>query len=570
MKRTTLISALLVLQYCGTASGEIHKDAAGFYLKGSFAEAGRDMVRAYTYYSAAAREEPDNDIIIYALARVTFDLGKTAEAREFAFRLLRSDEFKSRAKLLLAEVEYRDGKTDKAIVLFEQVMDDEEIPGFEVRKILAKIYLEKEDVTRARDMLEEARRLYPYDLFVNYRLGFIYAEAGEIDSAICSFEDAIESNPGFANAYIALASMQIQKGDRDKAKEAFEKAIELDPGNRTAIKDLADLFYEDEQYEKGARILEGLYAANNLDEEGRITLGKFYYKLEEYEKALDLFRGMLGSIGEKPSILRVISEIEAERGHFRTAVGYMRRLIELEHDNFDNYIGIILVAFDLAGPSSGPDEMHGLSDAEGRYFLKESVRCHNRDSAADNYILGTVYRKSGDLERAEQFLLRAEQLHPADQRTLLEIASLFEEKGEFDKALERVRFLHERSPDDPSISNFYGYLLAEQGAQLDLAEKLLDNALVAQPENGYYLDSLGWIKYMMGEYEKALEILLRAVSIVGDDPVIWEHLGDTCVKLDLMAEAEKAYSRSVAIDPEKPGVQGKLEKVKNEASVESE
>jgi len=569
LKKTVLIFILLMVMGRADASSGAEDDAMGYYLKGSMAEARNDLMRAYAYYSAAARAEEGNEIVIYSLARVAYNLGKTGEAREFAGRILQSREFGSRAVLLLAEVEYREGNSDKAIELFRQVMDDEEIPGFEVRKILARIYLEKENIPGAKAMLEEARRLYQFDLFVNYRLGFMYAEAGEIDSAIVSFEDAIESNPGFANAYTALASMQLRKGDRAKAKGAFENAVRLDPENRSAVKDLADLYYEDGEYENGAALLEGFYREKMLDEEGKIALGKFYYRLGESGKALDLFKGMLETLGEKPPILRIVSEIETEMGNFRTAVGYMRRLIELEKDNFNNYIGMILIAFDLAGPVSGPDESPQLSKAEGRYFLKESVRFHDRDSAADTYILGSVHRKAGDLERAEDFLLRAEELQPGDQRTLLELASLFEAKGEFDKALERVRFLHERTPDDPSISNFYGYLLAEQGKDLELAERLLDNALAAQPGNGYFLDSMGWIKYMMGDYEKAREILLRALSIVGDDPVIWEHLGDACLKLDLLAEAEEAYSKSVSIDPENPGVRTKLEKVRN-AAVESD
>jgi len=149
----------------------------------------------------------------------------------------------------------------------------------------------------------------------------------------------------------------------------------------------------------------------------------------------------------------------------------------------------------------------------------------------------------------------------------LELATLYGHAGRFDDALRRVVPLYDKDPADPSLANLYGYLLAEKGEQLDLAETLLGKALGLEPENGYYLDSLGWIRYKKGRYREALAIFLKAVDRVGDDAVVWEHLGDTFLRLNEPAKALEAYEKSLAIDPAGPGVAEKARKLRSDANV---
>ncbi|MDD3642168.1 MAG: tetratricopeptide repeat protein, partial [Candidatus Krumholzibacteria bacterium] len=493
-----------------------------------------------------------------ALARVTFDLEKFEETRRHLEQLTGSDEYDSRARLLLAEVEYREKRGDRAIELLKQIKDRPDVPQFEVYKFLARIYLEREDAAGALEALERARDLDPGDLFVQYRLGFVYADTGRLQEAAEAFTSAIDANPSFASAHLALGSVLMHMGDREGAKRALRSSLALDPANRNALRDLSEMYFADREYEEGVQMLEPLFLDQKLDENGKLMLGRFYYALERSEDALRVFRGLMATFGETPQLLRVIAEIEIDRGNLRTAYGHLQRLVELEPDEFDNHVGMILLANGLAGDPSGPDEAVEVAENEGARRLQEAARTVDRASAGDNYLIGTVYRQSGDLERAEQYLLRAEALAPDDRRVLLELATVFERTQRFDDAIERIGALYEREPDDPRNANFYGYLLAEKGEQLDFASRLIERALEADPGNGYYLDSLGWVRYRQGDYREAVEILRSAADIVGDDAVIWEHLGDAYASLGMMAEAASSYSRSRELDPGRPRIEEKL------------
>jgi len=91
--------------------------------------------------------------------------------------------------------------------------------------------------------------------------------------------------------------------------------------------------------------------------------------------------------------------------------------------------------------------------------------------------------------------------------------------------------------------------LAERGIKIDQAISLTKQAVALKPENGYFVDSLGWAFYKSGMLTEALTEIKKAVALAGDDPVIYEHLGEIYWKQQQMSEAREAWLRSIALDP---------------------
>ena len=71
-------------------------------------------------------------------------------------------------------------------------------------------------------------------------------------------------------------------------------------------------------------------------------------------------------------------------------------------------------------------------------------------------------------------------------------------------------------------------------------------ALAAEPNNGAYLDSLGWVFYRRGEYEDAFDYLVQAVNMLPEDPVVLEHLGHALRAMGRHREAQQSYERALA------------------------
>ena len=95
--------------------------------------------------------------------------------------------------------------------------------------------------------------------------------------------------------------------------------------------------------------------------------------------------------------------------------------------------------------------------------------------------------------------------------------------------------------------------MLEKRIKLDEAIELIKQALRLDPENGYYLDSLGWAYYRKGWMKKAENELLRAISTIkggsGEDAVIHEHLGDIYHGRGKEEQAKREWNRALEIDP---------------------
>ena len=103
-------------------------------------------------------------------------------------------------------------------------------------------------------------------------------------------------------------------------------------------------------------------------------------------------------------------------------------------------------------------------------------------------------------------------------------------------------------PTNAGALNYLGYLLAVRGEQLDEAIQFVQRALKEEPDNGAYLDSLGWAYFRRGNLDEAEKYLVAAVKQMPDNSEIQEHLGDLYARKGRMAEAVSAWTRALAGD----------------------
>ena len=118
-------------------------------------------------------------------------------------------------------------------------------------------------------------------------------------------------------------------------------------------------------------------------------------------------------------------------------------------------------------------------------------------------------------------------------------------------------------PEQPLVLNYLGYSWIDFGINLKEAEELINKAITLRPNDGYFVDSLGWTFYRKGDYKNAVLELEKAVSLVPSDPVINDHLGDALWKAGYKNEAIFQWNRVLLYNPEeklKNTIQLKLQK----------
>ena len=85
----------------------------------------------------------------------------------------------------------------------------------------------------------------------------------------------------------------------------------------------------------------------------------------------------------------------------------------------------------------------------------------------------------------------------------------------------------------PMYENYLGYVLIDHELDVKKGMKHIRKVLKIQPESAFYLDSLAWGYYKLGDCEKAKEVMNKVVKLEGgDDPEVKEHVKkiNNCIK----------------------------------------
>ena len=121
----------------------------------------------------------------------------------------------------------------------------------------------------------------------------------------------------------------------------------------------------------------------------------------------------------------------------------------------------------------------------------------------------------------------------------------------------------ELNPDQPYVLNYLGYSWVDQGVNLDRAKAMIERAVKQRRDDGYIVDSMGWVLYRLGAYGEAVQHLERAVELRPLDPIISDHLGDAYWRVGRRQEARFQWRRALSLDPEREEI-GKIEtKIEN-------
>jgi Flp pilus assembly protein TadD len=161
----------------------------------------------------------------------------------------------------------------------------------------------------------------------------------------------------------------------------------------------------------------------------------------------------------------------------------------------------------------------------------------------------TEYYKEA-IPEYDEAIRRAGALKPTHWRLfykrgiVLERVKAFKEsEADFLKALEL-------QPDQPFVLNYLGYSWIEQGRNLSKALDMIRKAVNLRPNDGYIIDSLGWVLYRTGKFIEAVPKLEKAVQLRPNDPTINDHLGDAYWSVDRRIEARFQWRRALSMDPE--------------------
>jgi Tfp pilus assembly protein PilF len=150
------------------------------------------------------------------------------------------------------------------------------------------------------------------------------------------------------------------------------------------------------------------------------------------------------------------------------------------------------------------------------------------------------------------------------QEIYFRLAILYEKQNNRPESIQQIKKVLELDPNNADAQNFLGYSYAEAGENLDEAESLIREALRTKPNSGHIIDSLGWVYYKKGQYDKAVVELERAHRLMPQDSTVAEHLGDAYFQVKRHRDALRLYRRALLLDnANTPSLRKKINQVEN-------
>ena len=143
-------------------------------------------------------------------------------------------------------------------------------------------------------------------------------------------------------------------------------------------------------------------------------------------------------------------------------------------------------------------------------------------------------------------LSQADALGASTADMLLLRANAYDQLGRPDDNLRVLREAQKLVPNDPTLQNNLGYLLLDRGGDMKEAAALIEAAVKQAPDNGSFIDSLGWLRFKQGDLKDAETQLRHAADLRPYSADVRQHLGEVLLKVGKTDEAMAQWERALA------------------------
>ncbi|MBU1998886.1 MAG: tetratricopeptide repeat protein, partial [Candidatus Omnitrophica bacterium] len=174
--------------------------------------------------------------------------------------------------------------------------------------------------------------------------------------------------------------------------------------------------------------------------------------------------------------------------------------------------------------------------------------------------LGIIYLRQKKYDLAQEVYRKVIGITPDDSEAYYYLGNALDQLNKRREAYKFFEKAIELKPDYADALNYLGYLYAEENIKLDKAEELIKMALALQPNNGAYVDSLGWVYFRKEKYQDSVQELERA-SRLAQDPVIFDHLGDAYFKINDRVKAKINWEKALELDASLSKVSNKIKEL---------
>ncbi|MCB1077567.1 MAG: tetratricopeptide repeat protein [Verrucomicrobiae bacterium] len=348
--------------------------------------------------------------------------------------------------------------------------------------------------------------------------------------------------------------------------QAFEKALQKGQNRPEIQEQVGDYFHDTRQPERALQIFEALVKAYPDHLGARQKLARVYGALGRDDDVIATLNEVVAINPQDADTHRELGRLYLGREDFQDAIVHFREAMKLTSGTPEEYDAIgRMIIFGAQMPE------------EAIAFLQRGAYLHPSEPQMPyllTFAFAQLKRYAEALPWFEKTLTLASQSQPdlIDASFYFRYAAATERAGNIDEATRLFRTCMDKLGKEDSADervqglraetyNYLGYMWLENDMNIDEAGELIKEALALSPESGAILDSYGWFLFKKGRFEDAKRELLKSESLVEEpDGVIYDHLGQTCYALGDQEKAVEYLKKAVELEPDNKEFQERLAK----------
>lgn len=453
---------------------------------------------------------------------------------------------------------------------------------------MARLYAEQGEPQKA----VEALSAVPADdrsSRVNFALGTSYDQLKDYKQAAAAYRAASEDEPDNPDTQHALAAALLNDNQLGPALEVYSGLVKTDLKDSQSLMKISEIERRQGHYDQALETLNKVKAAGSSSNDLELAFQEavLYDALGKYPQAVTSLQDILNqtahldhkySDSEKTNraiFLDRLAIVFNEENKTADAIATYKQITELGGDyvlrgyqgEIDSYRSAhqwkdalaasaelarqypkdarvqLTYAMQLAD-SGNADEAIRIARSQLVGTL-DAPKPEDRETLTNLAIIDLRLKRSADaltaLNKADAFATTPDQHFSTD---LLRATVLDHDKS-YAAAETEYRKALAVAPDNPTVLNDFGYMLADEGTRLAEALSMIKKAVQLEPQNGSYLDSLGWVYYKLGQYGPAEENLHQAIDRQPTDASIHDHLGEVYEKTGRLKLAVDQWERSM-------------------------
>jgi len=500
----------------------------------------------------ALQRDENSAYLVLKLSEILAKRGSTEDALAAAQRAVSLDPGDLMARGFLAQLYSQLQKFELAISQYRVILARDP-DNKEARLQLATLLIRSKDYQGALNELSILTWKEPELIIGHYYTGKINLELKEYDKAEKAFQRVLNLNESFLPALFDLAALYATSGKLDMAAETYQKILMSDPTETTARERLIAIYYKMGQKDLAERHLHKMKEFIGPGNEKRRRLGLLYLRYGKLQESIDELTAIVSAWPDDQEARYYLAAALEESEDLDEAYRNFD-LVTLESDYFVNariHMAYILEKQERAG--------------EAIELLRQTITQTSEHPPQLYLVLASLYEITEEHESAIDALREGLQHNNENTDLYYRLGIILGKLKRTDESIKQMEMVIEIDPRHADALNYIGYTYADENIHLDQALELIEKAIKYKPNSGYIIDSLGWVYFRKGLYDKALAELKKAVELAPHDPAIAEHLGDVYYKKQEYGNALKAYEKAISLEnAEVERLQGKIENTRKQ------